>query len=34
MSIQTNGSIGGANQLWNLGDTPALDSIGTCAVED
>ena len=34
MGIQTNGSISGANQLWNLGDTPALDSIGTCAVED
>ncbi|MGL3710589.1 hypothetical protein ACSYAY_06960 [Leptospirillum ferriphilum] len=34
MSIQTNGSIGGANQLWSLGDTPPLNSIGTCAVED
>ena len=34
MSIQTNGSIGGANQLWNLGDTPSLDLIGPCAVED
>ncbi|AFS54295.1 hypothetical protein LptCag_0716 [Leptospirillum ferriphilum] len=34
MGIQTNGSIGGANQLWSLGDTPPLNSIGTCAVED
>ena len=34
MGIQTNGSIGGAGQLWNLGNTPSLPSIGTCAVED
>ena len=34
MGIQTNGSISGANQLWNLGDTPALNSLGTCAVEN
>lgn len=34
MGIQTNGSIGGPGQLWNLGNTPSLPSIGTCAVED
>lgn len=34
MNIQSNGSMGGANQLWNLGDTPSLNSIGTCAVEE
>lgn len=34
MGIQTNGSIGGANQLWKLGNTPSLPSVGTCAVED
>lgn len=34
MGIQTNGSIGGAGQLWSLGNTPSLPSIGTCAVED
>lgn len=34
MGIQSNGSMGGATQLWNLGDTPSLNSIGTCAVEE
>ena len=34
MGIQSNGSMGEANQLWNLGNTPSLNSIGTCAVEE
>lgn len=34
MAIQSNGSMGGANQIWNLGDTPSLNSIGTCAIEE
>ncbi len=34
MGIQTNGSIGGASQLWSLGNSPSLTSLGTCAVED
>lgn len=34
MGLQTNGSMGGANQLWNLSDTPSLTSIGACAVEE
>ncbi|MHB1926241.1 MAG: hypothetical protein ACYCRD_03125 [Leptospirillum sp.] len=32
VGIQSNGSMGGSTQLWNLGDTPSLNSIGTCAV--
>lgn len=34
MGLQANGAIGGAAQVWSLASSPALYSIGSCAVQD